>query len=66
MRLFIITALGLLLQGLAIAQSAAPARVEIGQKEQTQAAFTEFGKACPPSPLKADADQALVRLLTGQ
>ncbi len=44
----------------------AMALVEAGQKEQAQAAFTEFGKAYPGSPLKADADQAMARLLAGK
>jgi TolA-binding protein len=40
----------------------AVALVEADQKEQARAAFTEFSKAYPNSPLKADADQALARL----
>lgn len=44
----------------------AMALVEAGQKEQAQAAFTEFVKAYPGSPLKADADQAMARLLAGK
>ena len=40
--------------------------VEADQKEQAQAAFTEFAKAYPSSPLKADADQAMARLLAGK
>lgn len=44
----------------------AVALVEADQKEQAQAAFAEFAKAYPASPLKADADQALARLLAGK
>lgn len=44
----------------------AMALVEADQKDQAQAAFVEFGKAYPTSPLKADADQALARLLAGR
>lgn len=40
--------------------------VETDQKEQAQAAFAEFAKAYPHSPLKADADQAMARLLAGK
>lgn len=40
--------------------------VETEQKEQAQAAFAEFAKAYPDSPLKADADQAMARLLAGK
>jgi TolA-binding protein len=40
--------------------------VEAEQKEQAQAAFTEFAKAYPNSLLKADADQAMARLLAGK
>ena len=40
--------------------------VEADQKEQAQAAFTEFAKAYPNSPLKVDADQAMARLLAGK
>ena len=40
--------------------------VEAEQKEQAQAAFAEFAKAYPDSPLKADADQAMARLLAGK
>lgn len=44
----------------------AVALVEADQKEQAQAAFTEFAKTYPASPLKADADQALARLTAGR
>lgn len=44
----------------------AMALVEAEQKEQAQAAFTEFTKAYPNSLLKADADQAMARLLAGR
>lgn len=44
----------------------AMALVEAEQKEQAQAAFAEFTKAYPNSPLKADADQAMARLLAGK
>lgn len=40
--------------------------VEAGQKDQAQAAFSEFGRSFPSSPLKADADQAMARLLAGK
>ena len=40
--------------------------VEAEQKEQAQVAFAEFAKAYPNSPLKADADQAMARLLAGK
>ncbi len=40
--------------------------VEAEQKEQAQAAFADFAKAYPNSPLKADADQAMARLLAGK
>ena len=40
--------------------------VETDQKEQARAAFIEFAKAYPNSPLKADADQAMARLLAGK
>lgn len=40
--------------------------VEAEQKEQAQAAFAEFARAYPNSPLKADADQAMARLLAGR
>lgn len=44
----------------------AMALVEAGQKDQAQVAFADFSKTYPTSPLKADADQALARLLAGQ
>lgn len=44
----------------------AMALVEADRKEQAQAAFADFAKTYPASPLKADADQALARLLAGQ
>ncbi len=44
----------------------AMALVEADQKEQAQAAFTDFARTYPESPLKADADQALARLLAGK
>lgn len=44
----------------------AMALVEADQKDQAQAAFADFSKAYPASPLKADADQALARLLAGK
>lgn len=44
----------------------AVALVEADQKEQAQAAFAEFARTYPASPLKADADQALARLLAGK
>ena len=44
----------------------AMALVEAEQKEQAQAAFTEFARAYPNSLLKADADQAMARLLAGK
>jgi len=40
--------------------------VEGEQKEQAQAAFAEFTKAYPDSPLKADADQVMARLMAGK
>lgn len=49
-----------------IAFQKAMALVEAGQKDQAQSAFTEFSKAYPQSPLKADADQAMARLLAGR
>lgn len=44
----------------------AMALVESDQKDQAQAAFVEFGKSYPNSPLKADADQVMARLLAGK
>ncbi|GAB3488456.1 hypothetical protein GCM10027399_03230 [Curvibacter fontanus] len=44
----------------------AMALVESDQKDQAQAAFTEFAKTYPNSPLKADADQAMARLMAGK
>ena len=44
----------------------AMALVEADQKDQAQAAFAEFAKTYPASPLKADADQALARLMAGK
>jgi TolA-binding protein len=36
--------------------------VEAGQKDQAQAAFTDFAKTYPNSPLRKDADQAMAQL----
>jgi TolA-binding protein len=36
--------------------------VEGGQKDQAQAAFTDFVKTYPDSPLRKDADQAMAQL----
>ena len=36
--------------------------VEGGQKDQAQAAFTDFVKTYPNSPLRKDADQAMAQL----
>jgi TolA-binding protein len=36
--------------------------VEGGQKEQAQAAFADFAKTYPNSPLRKDADQAMAQL----
>lgn len=44
----------------------AMALVEADQKDQAQAAFADFARTYPASPLKADADQALARLLAGK
>lgn len=44
----------------------AMALVESDQKDQVQAAFTEFAKTYPNSPLKADADPAMARLMAGK
>ena len=44
----------------------AMALVEADQKDQAQAAFADFAKTYPASPLRADADQALARLLAGR
>jgi len=44
----------------------AMALVESGQKEQARAAFGEFVKAYPASPLKPDADQAIARLVAAK
>jgi TolA-binding protein len=37
--------------------------VEGGQKEQAQAAFADFAKTYPNSPLRKDADQAMAQLI---
>jgi len=44
----------------------AMALVEADQKDQAQAAFADFARTYPASPLRADADQALARLLAGR
>ena len=44
----------------------AMALVEADQKELAQAAFAEYARTYPASPLKADADQALARLVAGK
>lgn len=44
----------------------AMALVEAEQKAQAQAAFAEFTKTYPNSPLKADADQIMARLMAGK
>ncbi len=44
----------------------AMALVEAEQKDQAKAAFAEFSKTYPSSPLKADADQILARLIAGK
>lgn len=44
----------------------AMALVEAEQKAQAQAAFAEFSKTYPNSPLKADADQIMARLMAGK
>jgi len=44
----------------------AMALVEADQKDQAQTAFADFARTYPASPLKADADQALARLLAGK
>lgn len=44
----------------------AMALVEAEQKDQAKAAFAEFGKTYPNSPLKADADQVMARLIAGK
>ncbi len=44
----------------------AMALVEAEQKDQAKAAFAEFTKAYPNSPLKADADQVMARLIAGK
>lgn len=49
-----------------IAFQKAMALVEAEQKEQAQAAFADFARMYPESPLRADADQALARLLAGK
>jgi len=44
----------------------AMALVEAEQKDQAKAAFAEFSKTYPNSPLKADADQVMARLIAGK
>jgi TolA-binding protein len=44
----------------------AMALVESDQKEQARVAFGDFVRNYPASPLKADADQALARLMAGK
>ncbi|MFN4352327.1 MAG: hypothetical protein ACK4F6_16105 [Hylemonella sp.] len=44
----------------------AMALVEADQKDQAKAAFAEFSKTYPNSPLKADADQVMARLIAGK
>jgi len=44
----------------------AMALVEADQKDQAKAAFADFTKTYPNSPLKADADQVMARLIAGK